>query len=114
MIISKGYDVVDCEDGLVAWETLQGQEHSFDVIVTDIEMPNMDGFELCQRIKESEWRHLPVIALTSLAGQADITRGIDVGIDDYQIKMDRDKLLSSLQNFTGGRANSNQPVLQTV
>ena len=87
MISDHGYEVIDCEDGLVAWETLESEEYDFDVIVTDIEMPNMDGFEFAGRVKNSKWKHLPVIALTSLAGSSDIQRGIEVGIDDYQIKM---------------------------
>ena len=113
MISERGYQVVDCEDGLVAWETLQSGEHNFDIVVTDIEMPNMDGFELADRIKQSKWSHLPIIALTSLAGSADVQRGIEVGIDDYQIKMDRDKLLNSLHNFAGTKAGNNHPALQT-
>ncbi len=113
MITERGYRVVGCEDGLIAWETLQSGEHDFDIVVTDIEMPNMDGFEFAGRIKESQWSHLPVIALTSLAGSADIQRGIEVGIDDYQIKMDRDKLINSLQNFAGSKTGNNTPVLQT-
>ena len=112
MISDRGYRVVDCEDGLVAWETLQSGDYEFDVIVTDIEMPNMNGFEFAERVKQSQWSHLPVIALTSLAGSADIQRGIEVGIDDYQIKMDRDKLLNSLQNFTGNQAGNNQRALE--
>jgi len=111
MISERGYRVVDCEDGLIAWETLQSGEHDFDIVVTDIEMPNMNGFELAGRIKESKWSHLPVIALTSLAGAADVQRGIEVGIDDYQIKMDRDKLLKSLQNFAGTKAGNNRTAL---
>ena len=115
IFIEKGYEVVDCEDGLVAWEELVSQNHAFDVVVTDIEMPNMNGFQLCQRIKDSaEWKHLPVIALTSLGGSADIAHGIEVGIDDYQIKMDREKLLNALHNFTGGKAGSNRREMQTA
>ncbi len=96
----QGYRVEACEDGLIAWEKLASGAYDFDIVVTDIEMPNMNGFELCQRIKDAaEHKHLPVIALTSLAASADIQRGIDVGIDDYQIKMDREKLLTALQNF---------------
>ena len=114
MISDRGYEVIDCEDGLIAWETLQSGEHEFDLVVTDIEMPNMNGFEFAERIKQSQWSHLPVIALTSLAGSADIQRGIEVGIDDYQIKMDRDKLLNSIQNFTGSKAGNNKRELQTV
>jgi two-component system chemotaxis sensor kinase CheA len=97
---SKGYRVEACEDGLEAWEKLTSGEYDFDVLVTDIEMPNMNGFELCTRLKaNARWKNLPVIALTSLAAAADMQRGIDAGIDDYQIKMDKDKLLGSLQNF---------------
>ena len=114
MLEERGYQVTDCEDGLEAWETLQSGQHEFDVVVTDIEMPNMDGFELAGRIKESkEWSHLPVIALTSLGAAADMQRGLEVGIDDYQIKMDRDKLLNSLHNFTGSKAGNNARSLQT-
>lgn len=114
MISERGYEVIDCEDGLIAWETLNSGEYDFDLLVTDIEMPNMDGFELSERIKQSsQWKQMPVIALTSLAGAADMQRGIEVGIDDYQIKMDRDKLLNSIQNFTGNKAGNNRPALQT-
>jgi len=109
-----GYRVVDCEDGLVAWQTMESGEYEFDIVVTDIEMPNMNGFELCQRIKQSpQWGHLPVIALTSLAGSSDMQHGIEVGIDDYQIKMDRDKLLNSIRNFTGTKAGNHKRALQT-
>jgi two-component system chemotaxis sensor kinase CheA len=113
MVEERGYSVIDCEDGLVAWERLLNDDIHPDVVVTDIEMPNLNGFELCQRIKQSEeWRHLPVIALTSLAGASDMQRGIEVGIDDYQIKMDRERLLNSLHNFTGAKAGSNRRQLQ--
>jgi two-component system chemotaxis sensor kinase CheA len=113
MVEERGYEVVDCEDGLVAWERLVNENLEIDVVITDIEMPNLNGFELCQRIKQSsQWGHLPVIALTSLAGASDMQRGIEVGIDDYQIKMDREKLLASLHNFTGAKAGSNRPCLQ--
>jgi len=113
MMVEKGYRVVDCEDGQIAWDTLETGDFEFDVVVTDIEMPNMNGFEFAERIKQSpQWGHLPVIALTSLAGSADMQRGMDVGIDDYQIKMDRDKLLNALQNFTGEKTGSNRRVLQ--
>ena len=114
MITDRGYEVIDCEDGLIAWETLQSGNYEFDLVVTDIEMPNMNGFEFAERVKQSQWSHLPVIALTSLAGSADVQRGMDVGIDDYQIKMDRDKLLNSIQNFTGTKAGNNKRELQTV
>lgn len=93
---SQGYETVECEDGQAAWDRLH-EEDSFDLVVTDIEMPRMNGFELCRRIKDHPaLQYLPVIALTSLAGQEDVERGAKAGIDDYQVKMDRDKLLAAV------------------
>ncbi len=113
MVEERGYVVVDCEDGLVAWERLVNEDLEIDAVITDIEMPNLNGFDLCLRIKQSaKWGRVPVIALTSLAGASDKQRGIEAGIDDYQIKMDREKLLASLHNFTGARSGSNRRRLQ--
>ncbi|MBI9017178.1 MAG: chemotaxis protein CheW [Phycisphaerae bacterium] len=94
---SEGYEVVACEDGQIAWDTLQDPEHQFGLVVTDIEMPNMDGLELARNIKSDPmFAHLPVIAVTSLAGQDDIEKGMKIGIDDYQVKLDRDMLLAAI------------------
>jgi two-component system, chemotaxis family, sensor kinase CheA len=95
-----GYNVVKCSDGLAAWNMLQSTERKFDLVVTDIEMPNMNGFELSRRIKDDpELNHLPIIALTSLAGEEDMQRGMESGIDDYQIKLDRERLMASVSNY---------------
>lgn len=110
LFVDKGYRVHESEDGLEAWQALESGEHDFDLIVTDIEMPNMNGFELCRNVKQSAAHsHLPVIALTSLAGAADVQHGLEVGIDDYQIKMDRERLLNAVHNFAGQHAGNNQP-----
>lgn len=107
MFESKNYKVIDCEDGQIAWDLLRSEQEKFDIVVTDIEMPNMNGFEFCHHIKSDDrFKHLPVIALTSLAATSDMQRGIEVGIDDYQIKMDREKLLNSIQNFVGTKASN--------
>ncbi|WP_425614368.1 chemotaxis protein CheW [Anatilimnocola sp. NA78] len=94
---SKGYEVVGAEDGLDAWNLLQIEDEPFDLVLTDIEMPNMNGFEFSERIRQSEeFGHLPIVALTSLAGEEDVRRGREAGITDYQVKMDRDRLLASV------------------
>jgi two-component system chemotaxis sensor kinase CheA len=93
----EGYNVIEAEDGAEAWELLQENGDEIGLVVTDIEMPNMNGFDLTQRIKSHPaFGHLPVIALTTLAGEEDVARGKEVGIDDYQIKLDREKLLKSI------------------
>ncbi|BBO81664.1 hybrid sensor histidine kinase/response regulator [Desulfosarcina ovata] len=96
----EGYTVIEAEDGAIAWDLLQEHADEISLVVTDIEMPNMNGFELTQRIKESNaFSHLPVIALTTLAGEEDIEKGRKVGISDYQIKLDREKLIRSIYGF---------------
>jgi two-component system chemotaxis sensor kinase CheA len=93
----EGYIVIEAEDGAEAWDLLQEKGDEIRLVVTDIEMPHMNGFELTQRIKgHPAFGHLPVIALTTLAGEEDVARGQEVGIDDYQIKLDREKLLKSI------------------
>ncbi|MDJ0784095.1 MAG: chemotaxis protein CheW [Desulfosarcinaceae bacterium] len=93
----EGYNVIEAEDGAEAWDLLQQNGDEIGLVVTDIEMPNMNGFDLTRRIKgHPAFGHLPVIALTTLAGEEDVARGKEVGIDDYQIKLDREKLLKSI------------------
>jgi two-component system chemotaxis sensor kinase CheA len=99
----QGYTVLEAEDGDIAWKMLQDQGDQIRIVVTDIEMPNMNGFELTKRIKgHPAFSHLPVIALTTLAGDEDVQRGHEVGIDDYQIKLDREKLLKSISTHLKG------------
>ncbi|MCK3684700.1 response regulator [Maribellus sp. YY47] len=73
------------EDGVQAWEMIQKQTP--DMVVSDVMMPNMDGFELCQKIKSTyETSHLPIILLTALAGKAELIHGLGLGADDYLTK----------------------------
>ncbi len=95
-----GCEVIGAEDGMVAWELLQKHGDKIALVVTDIEMPNLDGYGLTKRIKgDSRFRHLKVIAVTSLAGDENIAMGNEAGIDDYQIKLDKEKLMASMQSF---------------
>jgi len=96
-LTGAGYEVVACEDGQIAWNALQDPEQPINLVVTDIEMPNMNGLELTQRIKSDPcFAHLPVIAVTSLASDEDLERGRQVGVDEYHVKMDRERLLDAV------------------
>jgi len=98
-----GYRVIEAEDGQVAWNLLEKNADIVDIIVTDLEMPNMDGFELASKVKgDDRFSHLKIIALTSLAGDEDMAKGALMGIDDYQIKLDREKLVRSVKNCLAG------------
>ncbi len=93
-----GFKVIEAEDGLIAWELLKERVDEIDIVITDLEMPNMDGFELTKRIKsDPKYSHLTVIALTSLASEAHIEKGRKVGIDEYEIKLDREKLMKVIR-----------------
>jgi two-component system chemotaxis sensor kinase CheA len=82
---AAGYDVLTAVDGADAWRVLQ--EQGADVVVTDIEMPRMDGFELTRRIRASErFRNLPVVLVTGLESQLDKQRGVQAGANAYLIK----------------------------
>ncbi len=95
-----GFNVIEAEDGLVAWELLKERVEEIDLVVTDLEMPNMDGFEFTKRIKsDPQYSHLSVIALTSLASEAHIEKGRSVGIDEYEIKLDRERLMAVIRQY---------------
>lgn len=94
------YEVTAAFDGQEAWEILIEDPTRFDLVLTDVEMPRMNGFEFCAQIRKNpRTKDLPVIALTSLAGSEDIKKGYEVGVNDYQIKMDREKLIESVRNL---------------
>jgi len=95
-----GFNVLEGEDGRVAWGVLEKQGDEITMVVTDIEMPNMDGFTLTEKIKgDKRFRHLPVIALTTLAADEDIARGKAVGVDEYHIKLDKERLMESVHRY---------------
>jgi two-component system chemotaxis sensor kinase CheA len=70
----------------------------FDAIVTDIEMPEMDGFGFARAVREGgPWRDLPLVALTGRVEPADVERGRAAGFTDHLAKYDRDAVLASLR-----------------
>ena len=70
---------------------------SFDAIISDIEMPGMNGFDLAVEIRKDErWSHVPLVALSSHATDADFDRGREVGFNDYVAKFDREALVGTI------------------
>src|SRR5262249_9707441 len=82
---AAGYEVATSADGQDAWQFLQ--EHETDLVVSDVEMPRMDGFALAAAIRASKrWQELPVVLVTARESAEDKARGIQVGADAYLVK----------------------------
>ncbi len=105
----RGMDVLTAKDGVDAIEQLQ--DRSVDVMLIDIEMPRMDGYELTSRIRsESRLKHIPIIMITSRAGEKHRKRAFDLGVNTYMSKpyqedelfANIDKLLAKANVQVGG------------
>ena len=85
LLSSKGYKVTGVRDGLAALSEIEKIKP--DLILLDIMMPGIDGFEVCRRIKENpDTRDIPIVMLTAKKSAADQARGAEVGADAYITK----------------------------
>ena len=110
MLLSD-YNVLTAKDGFEAIDLVS--KEMIDIIMTDVMMPRMNGFELCRWIKEnSEYCHLPVIILTAKSSKADQLEGIGMGADAYLTKpFDPEYLQAIIHNILENR-NKIQALLQ--
>ena len=84
-LVKSGYEVFEAFDGKEAWDFLQ--QNDVDLVVTDVEMPNMNGFELCEAIKTNdELMKLPVIITTTLDNEESVQKGFKAGVNEYLTK----------------------------
>jgi CheY-like chemotaxis protein len=83
---SRGHDVITAPDGFIALELIQ--EEKPDVVILDLNLPKMDGFEVCKRIKSDEaTKDLPVVMMTAAyVAVEDAERGTKLGADEYVTK----------------------------
>lgn len=99
VLMGAGYDVVAVEDGSEALALIEAGER-FDLVVTDIEMPNMDGFTLAQSLKGLPMgQHLSVVALSAFTGPSADSRAQEVGLYAFVPKFDRAGLLAVLDDL---------------
>jgi CheY-like chemotaxis protein len=81
----QGFKVVAASDGMDALEKLPG-EH-IDLVITDLNMPNMDGFELIRALRDNpQYKDLPVIILSSLGDSVSKEKGTKLGVGSYVVK----------------------------
>jgi len=99
----SGYNVIGAEDGQEALEL--AAERTPDLMVLDVMMPKLDGYELTRRVRaEAALRSIPVILLTARSQESDIDRGFEVGADDYLKKpFNPDELVARVRAVLGRR-----------
>ena len=101
MMLSKEYDVVTARDGVDAVSKATSQTP--DLVLMDVMMPNMDGFQACRILKNQELtRNIPVIMVTTRGEEPNIETGYQSGCNDYVTKpINNLELLSKVRNFLG-------------
>jgi len=91
---NTGFNVVGARDGMDALEKLSAVESEVDLIITDLNMPNLDGYQLIKTLRESEQHsQTPIIILSSEEEEGDRRTGLEAGADSYLMKPFKPNLL---------------------
>ena len=102
ILVNAGYEVDVAIDGIDAMDKLHGKK--YDLLVTDIDMPRMDGFELTSKVRaDKRLKDLPVVVVTVREKVEDKRKGIEVGADAYILKkeFDQSNLLNTIKRLIG-------------
>jgi two-component system sensor histidine kinase and response regulator WspE len=102
LLLNRGFDVAVAVDGMDGWNMLRSE--AFDLVVTDVDMPRMDGIELVSRIKaDPKLQGLPVMVVSYKDREEDRRRGLDAGADYYLAKgsFHDDALLDAVEDLIG-------------
>lgn len=96
-LVPEGYEVVTAENGREALERIS--EQRIDVLLLDVTMPEMNGFDVCRRIKGNElYRNIPVVMITALRSKEDRIKSIEAGAEDFISKpFDKDEVLARIE-----------------
>ena len=97
LLVSHGYEVIRAKDGEAALQAIG--ENSVDLVLLDVMMPKIDGFEVCRRIKGDErYRNIPVVMITALSAKEDRIKGIEAGAEDFISKpIDQGEVLARVR-----------------
>ncbi len=98
----SGYEVVEANDGLDGLEKLKASG-PVDLIITDVNMPNMDGISMIKKVREKEeWKFLPIIVLTTESQGSKMNEGKEAGATGWIVKpFSAEKLLSVVKKVAG-------------
>src|SRR5947208_996611 len=97
LLAKLGYEVVTAENGERAWDMFQ--QERFRIVISDLLMPDVDGLELCRRIRATKLqKYTYIIILTALIGKKDYLEGMEAGADEFVTKpFDPDELKARLR-----------------
>lgn len=108
----NGYQVLVAYDGEMGWRLFQSND--FQLIISDIILPKLNGFELCQKIRKAD-EEIPILMLTALGTADDKLEGFDVGADDYMVKpFDFRELLARVRVLQKRRAVAKVDVAKEI
>ena len=94
-----GYTVIQAETGKRAWDIV-AQGTPVDLVISDIEMPEMDGYTLIAKIRDNPaTAKVPILINSSMSGSANKKKGLDVGATDYLVKLDPKELIQTVEKY---------------
>ena len=108
LLEQKRFDVTTARDGLEAMEKIQGRKP--DLILLDVMMPDLDGYQLCDLLKKNpEYKNIPIIIITAKSQKKDIFWAREKGADEYLIKpVDPDALLKTIHKLLEEKKDSSK------
>ena len=96
---AEGFKVTTAGEGLAALKIIEDDSNPVDLVVLDLMLPGMSGYEVCEQIRDNG-RHMPVLMLSARTLSEDRTRGFDVGASQYLVKpFELEELISRIKNL---------------
>jgi len=106
LLSAAGYKITAVDSAARALG-LREDGDDFDLIISDIEMPDMNGFKFAEQVRDGGiWQRTPMIALSSHHTEKDFARGREVGFDDYVVKLERDILMKTISEQVNKKDNA--------
>ena len=97
LLSQAGFLVMEASDGQEGFATVERSHGKFDLVISDLEMPNLDGFGFLRKLRQSQWKNLSVAMLTSRGNEENVKTAKDLGVMSYFTKpFKADELLNSI------------------
>jgi len=116
-MLGDGFDIIECVDGVAAWAQIQ-HNAAIDLAITDIDMPNMDGYGLLCRVRASDMERLqniPMIVITGAEDEITKERAYACGANDFILKpINADQIRDCVRDYLAGFDMSTAPAAQSV